>query len=69
MSALTSKCYVNRTGFGDDTAYVEVFSDGHSIVHTRGGQKNEVPYSFERPITSGEWSEIENPANKSGGVA
>ncbi len=66
MSALSSKCYVNLTGFRDDTAYVEVFSDGHSIVHTRGGQKNPMACSFEHPITNGDWVEIENPATYRG---
>lgn len=66
MSAPSSKCYVNRTGFRDDTAYVEVFADGYSIVHTRNGQKNAMACSFEHPITNGDWVEIENPATRKG---
>ncbi len=66
MSTLTSKCYVNRTGFRDDTYHVEVFPDGHSIVHTLGGQKNPMACSFDHPITNGDWVEIENPAKRRG---
>lgn len=68
MSAATSKCYVNRAGFRDDTAYVEVFADGHSVIHTRTGQQNAMACAFERAIASGEWVEIENPAKRAGGA-
>lgn len=69
MTAAASKCYVNRTGFRDDTAYVEVFADGHSVIHTRTGQRNAMNCSFEHAIASGEWVEIENPAKHAGGAA
>lgn len=68
MNAAPSRCYVNRTGFEDDTSYVEVFADGHTVIHTRTGQQITTACAFERPIASGEWVEIENPAARPGGA-
>lgn len=71
MSAITSKCYRNRTGFHDDTDFVEVLSDGTSIIHNTAGQRNYFAHDFRRPINSGEWFEVDPPtrAHPSAGAA
>lgn len=61
MSATQSKCYRNREGFRDDTDFVEVLSDGTSIVHTVRGAQNPFAHDFNGPISRGEWIEIVDP--------
>lgn len=63
MSAITSKCYRNRTGFKDDTDFVEVLSDGTSIIHNTAGQRDYFAHDFSRPVSSGEWVEVD-PARR-----
>jgi len=61
MSAITSKCYRNRAGFGDYTDFVEVLSDDTSIIHNNSGQQDHVAHDFRRPIASGDWIEVDPP--------
>ncbi len=68
MSTLTSKCYRNQTGFKDDTDFVEVLSDGTSIIHTTTGRRNHFAHDFNGCISRGEWVEV-SPATRAHAAA